>query len=361
MTPTVLSAQSEKSPPGRRNRPPSEVVPPEGLSCLETPDVTRQILPSTLSGVVVLSRTLPVAVNTSPAAVEHSPSFEHAKVMRSKILARLQAEEEEELAMMLAKCGEPFLLHCSSCGFQHLAERRCGRKWCPVCVRKIATQRSLKYERAAALCKWPLFLTLTRANIGELARDDIADLMKRFTKFRRQVFWKKNVVGGVACCEITNTGKGWHPHLHCLLDCQWLAIKTPYPHSSLSRDRKKKLYQRAAQELMENWSKCIGQLLSSVYVKRTTGADIAKEVCKYAVKGSDLVESPDPIGPAIWAMTGTKLVRTFGSFFGKNLLLPEEKKLPLPCPACDAKNAWVTEEQVRAYSRQAFDSRRGKR
>lgn len=359
--PDVLSAQCAKSQRGALHGTPSGPEVQPALSCLETPDVTSQILPSTLSGVVVFARTPPVAVNTSPAQVEHSPSFDAAKVMRGKILTRLQDENEDQLAEWLAKCGEPFLLHCSSCGFQHIAEKRCGRKWCPVCVRKIATQRSLKYERAAALCAWPLFVTLTRANLGTLAREDIADLMKRFTKFRRQVFWKNNVKGGVACCEITNTGKGWHPHLHALIDCKWLAIETPYPHTSLSRDRKKKLFQRAAAELERNWSKCLGQLVSSVKVKRASDAEIAKEVCKYSVKGSDLVDSPDPIGPAIWAITGTRLVRPFGSFFGKALLLPEEKKLPLPCPACAAKNSWVTDEQVKAYSRQAFDSRRGKR
>lgn len=215
--------------------------------------------------------------------------------------------------------------------------------------------------RAAELCQWPMFVTLTRANLGELHSADIRDLRRAFGKFRRLKFWAANVKGGVACIEITNTGKGWHPHLHCLLDCEWLAIDTPRPKKYHSRDAKKKLCQRAAAELERTWSKCIGQLVSSVKVKRTSGPDIIQEVCKYAVKGSDLVDSPDPIGPAIWAMKSTRLVTSFGSFFGKNLVTAEEKKPPLPCPSCAAKNSWVTDAEVQAYSRQAFDARRGKR
>lgn len=222
-----------------------------------------------------------------------------------------------------------------------------------MCVRKIATLRSLKYERAAASCQWPLFVTLTRANLGELTTEDIRDLRRRFGKFRRQHFWAKNVVGGVACIEITNTGQGWHPHLHCLLDCRWLAIETPEPKKYQSRDKKKQLCQAAAQELERNWSKCIGQLVSSVKAKRTSGEDIVKEVCKYSVKGSDLVDSPDPIGPAIHAMKSTRLVTTFGSFYGKHLVTAAERKAPLACPHCKSKNAWVTDQEVAAAARGA--------
>lgn len=294
-----------------------------------------------------------MAENDTPERVAISPHHEEARSLRLKIQKRLEEEGEDELAAAIRKCGEQFLLHCAGCGFQHVAEKRCSQKWCPVCVRKIATQRSLRYERAAELCQWPLFVTLTRANIGELHAGDIRHLRQSFGRLRRMKFWAANVVGGVACIEITNTGRGWHPHLHCLLDCSWLAIKTPRPRQQDSRDRKKELFQRAAVELERAWSKCIGQLLSSVKAKRTSGADIVREVCKYAVKGSDLVESPDPIGPAIHAMRSTRLVTSFGSFFGKKLVTAEEKKPPLPCPRCQEVGQWVTETELAGHFRHA--------
>lgn len=342
-------AQSAKSPLGERNG--ETVVQPSRRqpSCLETPVVTQQTERRDIAGLKRNRREPVVAENSHPDRVEVSESLEAARVLRSRLYDRLNDEGEDELAAAIGRCGEQFLLHCSNCGFQHCAEKRCSQKWCPVCVRKIATQRSLRYERAAASCQWPMFLTLTRANLGALSANDIRDLRRRFGKFRRQTFWASNVVGGVACIEITNTGKGWHPHLHCLLDCEWLAIETPKPKQWHSRAAKAKLFQRAAAELERNWSACLGQLVSSVKVKRTSGADIVREVCKYAVKGSDLIESPDPIGPALWAMKSTRLVTSFGSFYGKRLVTADEKKPPLPCPHCAEKNAWVTDDQAKRF------------
>jgi len=293
--------------------------------------------------------------------VPQTTAFEEARRQRDRLKTRLLEEHEFELASSLEHCGEQIRLHCNRCGFEHIAEKRCSQKWCPVCVRKIATLRSLRYSRAAETCQWPLFVTLTRANTADLDFLQIRQLRRDFGKFRRLRFWSENVVGGVACIEVTNTGKGWHPHLHCLLDCEWLAIKTPKPKAYHSRQRKKDLQQNAAIELERTWSKCIGQLMSSVKVKRTTGVEIVKEVCKYAVKGSDLVESAQPIGNAIRAMQGTRLVTSFGSFYGKALVTAEEKKRPLVCPHCQNKNCWVTEEEMDTWSRHAEDKKRGRR
>lgn len=335
---------------GKEACPRSEAAP----SCLETPGVTSHRNPPRRRAGKPASPEPPVARNDHPERLEWSAQYESAKACRARILTRLQDEDQHELAASLAKCGEQLLLHCSHCGHQHVSERRCGQKWCPVCVRKIAALRSLKYERAAATCQWPLFLTLTRTNIGDLSPTNIRELRRAFGRFRRQLFWSKNVTGGVACIEITNIGRGWHPHLHCLLDCRWLSIDTPEPKACYSRAMKKNLCQRAAEELQQNWSKQIGQLMSNVHIKRTTGAEIVKEVCKYAVKGSDLVDSPDPIGPAIWAMKSTRLVTTFGSFYGKRLVTAEEKKRVIPCPSCQHKGTWVTDEQLQFLKRRRW-------
>lgn len=292
-----------------------------------------------------------VAKNTKPAVVEQSDSFMAARETRARLVKRLWEENEHDLATSLGKCGEQFLLHCSGCGHQHVAEKRCSLKWCPVCVRKLATQRSLRYSRAAAECAWPLFVTLTRANTTDLDPLQIREMRRAFGRLRRLKFWSQNVVGGVACIEVTNTGRGWHPHLHCLLDCEWLAIETPRPKPYHSRAVKKRLFQAAAIELERAWSTCLGQLMSSVCAKRTSGADIVQEVCKYAVKGSDLLDSPDPIGSAIRAMTSTRLVTSFGSFYGKRLLTAADKKPPLPCPACHESGLWVTDMEVQSVMR----------
>lgn len=278
--------------------------------------------------------------------------------MRQRIHARLIDEDEDDLAAKLEKCGRQLLLHCAACGHQHLAEQRCSLKWCPVCARKIVTQRSLRFERAAELMRWPLLVTLTRSNIGDISPTNIRHLRRCFGKLRQQKLWKKNVKGGVAGIELTNKGKGWHPHLHALVDCEWLAWKTPKPRPQDSRDRKAKLYQRAGAELERAWSKLIGQLMSSIDVRRKSGSDALHEATKYAVKGSDLVDSPDPIGPAIRALSSCRLTTSFGSLYGKALISAAEAKPPCPCPHCHATNMWITDQELRASPSAAMMGRR---
>lgn len=270
-------------------------------------------------------------------------------------------EEEDYLAGKLEKCGRQLLLHCTSCGHQHLSEQRCSLKWCPVCVRKITTQRALRFERAAGLMQWPLLVTLTRSNIGDISPMNIRELRRAFTKLRHQKLWTTRVKGGIAGIELTNKGRGWHPHLHSLVDCEWLAWRTPKPRSQDSRERKAKLYARAGAELEQAWSKLVGQIMSSVDARRKSGTDALHEATKYAVKGSDLVDAPDPIGPAIRALTSCRLTTSFGSLYGKKLVTAEEEKQPVPCPHCGSSGAWATDEQVQAFSRQAFNARRGKK
>lgn len=361
MSETALPAQSAKSPPGGRNRPPSADRPERSSSCLETPVVTSHFSPSTDAGVLGFAPRPLVAENDHPDRLEPSESFEHARVLRKRIMERLEAEDEDELAAKLAKCGAQLLLHCSACGHQHIAEQRCSLKWCPVCARKIVTQRSLKFERAASFMKWPLLVTLTRSNVGDISPANIRNLKKAFTKLRTHKLWKAHVKGGIAGIEMTNKGRGWHPHLHTFIDCEWLAWRTPKPRSQDSRARKAKLYQRAGAELEAAWSKLIGQFASSIDVRRKSANDALHEATKYAVKGSDLADSPDAIGPAIRALSSCRLTTSFGSLYGKKLITAEETKPPVPCPHCKAKHSWVTDEQVQAFSRQAFNSRRGKR
>lgn len=267
---------------------------------------------------------------------------------RARVLERLEEEGEDEFARKLGNCGEPIKLHCTSCGHIHSAERRCSLKWCPVCQRKRAAQRSLRYERGAVEMQWPMHVTLTRSNVSDLDRTDISSLKKAFKQLRRQAIWKHNVKGGLVSLELTNTGKGWHPHLHVLADCEWLAIDTPRPKKYHSRATKKLLFQQAAEELQQAWSACIGQLISSVKIRRCDGATAVREVLKYSVKGSDLADSPDPIGPAIRAITDGRLCTPFGSMYGKRLITAAEAKPPCPCPSCTKTGTWMIDAAVQA-------------
>lgn len=290
-------------------------------SCLETPVITSHFSPEAKSG-----------GNTGRKLGEHSEAHDRARALRKQLLERLEAEEADDLVTNFRKCGDPFELTCTSCGELHTCERRCSKKWCPVCVRRLATKRSMKFRAAVAAMKWPLFVTLTMRNVDDLSQDAVRKLRRAFGKLRNRKLWKAHVKGGAASIEVTNIGNGWHPHLHAILDCEWLAWKTPKPKATDSRARKLQLCEKAAQELERVWSRCLNQTTASVKVKRTNEVDVVQEVLKYSVKGSDLVESPDPVAPIIRCLEATRLVTTFGTLFGKKLIqAPEEERAPLMC------------------------------
>lgn len=309
-------------------------------SCFKTPVITSHFSKEGKSG-----------ETTGRKLGERSESWEKARELRERLLARLDQEGADDLTANFRKCGETFGLTCMSCGEIHDCERRCSKKWCPMCVRKLATKRAEKFRAAVAAMKWPLFVTLTMKNVDDLSFDAVRKLRRAFGKLRQRKLWKAHVLGGAASIEVTNIGNGWHPHLHAILDCEWLAWKTPKPKASDSRDRKMKLCEKAGAELERVWSKCLGQASSSVAVKRTCGEDVVQEVMKYSVKGSDLVDSPDNVAPLIRCLEATRLVTTFGSLFGKKLLRADDSERPPLMCKCGASGMFLPEELVARLAR----------
>jgi hypothetical protein len=165
--------------------------------------------------------------------------------------------------------------------------------------------------------RWPLFVTLTMRNESDLSSGAIRKLRRAFGKLRHRKLWKSCTLGGIAAVEVTNIGNGWHPHLHAVIDCRWLAWKTPAPLSRDTLEEKKAKFQAAAVELEAVWSKCLGQLTSSVKVKRASRDTIAKEVTKYTVKNEDLVLCEGSAGELIYALDKSRMMTTFGTAHGQ--------------------------------------------
>lgn len=134
---------------------------------------------------------------------------------------------------------------------------------------------------------------------------------------RHRALWKKRVKGGVATVEITNIGNGWHPHMHAVIDCSWLADVTPPWRPAEGRESLLRKCKAAAIEVEVAWSKCLGQPTSSIKIKRAHRDTIAKEVLKYTIKTSDLLASVEPIGDMIRALEKCRLMTTFGSAHGQ--------------------------------------------
>jgi hypothetical protein len=230
---------------------------------------------------------------------------------------RLKAEGETELLAKISICQQPLEMLCVDCGTKKTMAKSCKRKWCPCCKRRLAAQRSAELGYIVERFRWPLFVTLTMKNAFDLSSGEIRKMRRAFGKLRNRKLWKTRVKGGIACVEVTNIGNGWHPHLHCVLDCAWLAWKTPAPQKGDSKEELKAKFQAAAVELETAWAKLLGQTSASVKVKRCSSSTIAKEVVKYTVKDEDLIESEEPIGELIRALESCRLMTTFGQAHGK--------------------------------------------
>lgn len=158
---------------------------------------------------------------------------------------------------------------------------------------------------------------------------------------------RDKVDGGLATVEVTNKGKGWHPHLHILMDCEWLAIDVPKPRPKDSRQVIAEKCRAAHYELSRKWAKQLGQEEAVTWIKRCNLATISSELLKYALKGSDLADSPDPIAPMLYALAKSRMVSAFGSWHG--VPAPIEEKPVVICEDCDARGAWIPEQVWSIY------------
>ena len=269
-----------------------------------------------------------------------------AAQLREQLRTRLEEEGEEDLAEKLSRCGEEIGLTCTHCGEEHAVLTKCKRKWCPACVRFIAGRRAARVRGAVEEMQWPLFLTLTQPNSTD--PEAVRTLRQSFGKLRHRKLWTSRTKGGVASIEVTNTGNGWHPHLHAVIDCEWLAHKTPPPIWNRGSEHVRERCKGAQEELTTVWRKIIKSDKAIVWVKRCNRETITQEVVKYSVKGSDLLDSPDPIGPMIRILERTRLITTFGTFFGRGREFDAKAKEASPgCEQCGEIGSMIPTEVVR--------------
>lgn len=173
---------------------------------------------------------------------------------------------------------------------------------------------------------------------------------------RRRKLIEKRITGGIATIEITNQGNGWHPHLHVLADCKWLALHVPEPRFQDSEDVKRQKYDHARLELSALWSAVIKQDFAIVSALRKEPGEALAYTLKYAVKGSDLIHSPDPIAPLLRMLNKSRLVSAFGDLHGMEPKLIDDEKRKCACGKCGAEGSmmpdWVVDRmRVDAYDR----------
>jgi hypothetical protein len=143
----------------------------------------------------------------------------------------------------------------------------------------------------------PKFLTLTVQHNEEPLFDQVKFLYDSFKQLRKRKFMKDKIRGGVWFFQIHKSKYDnlWHPHLHCVLDCDFIPRK----------------------KLSELWQKCT--LTSCVIdiraVKRPE--KIAEYVARYAARPGTLASlDPEDQMELVWSMHGKRLVGKWGSASG---------------------------------------------
>lgn len=217
-------------------------------------------------------------------------------IHKNSVSAKLRTIGWHHEADKLELCHTEFTVaQCTGCKDARAFPNRCDQFYCPEC------QPRLSHDREKAVKWWtqtiaqPKHVVLTVRNIPDFTKGHVREFKKWFTRLRRMKF-ARNWRGGFYSLEVTNEGKGWHLHLHALVDAHWID----------------------QQQLSDAWNKANGGAGFIVKVKDARGTDYLRELTKYAVKGSELAAwNPETIKTFITAMRGTRTFGVFGSLYGK--------------------------------------------
>ena len=212
------------------------------------------------------------------------------------VAAKLHEAGLHEEASKLDTCHSTFTVAtCLRCGKQQRFPNRCDLFFCPMCQPRLAHLRAESVGWWCDTISQPKHVVLTLTNTETLEREHIDFLHASLRRLRNRKFtasWR----GGLGSIEVTNEGRGWHLHLHLLVDARWID----------------------AGQLACEWDSCTRGRGHIVKVRDCRKADYLREVVKYAVKGSQLASwSPADVAAFVKALDGKRTFFVFGSLYGK--------------------------------------------
>lgn len=170
------------------------------------------------------------------------------------------------------------------------------------------------------------YLVLSERNSSNLA-DGVASLWAAWTSLRRSVHWKRKVKGSIAVLEVTynRDSQTWHPHLNVLMEGDYFPfeqLNRLWIHATAGNGRTS--YIRAADE--------------------QTVFELIKYTLKVAERSEEesgvsslrlIVDRPAAIDEFLSALYGSRLIRTYGTFYGLNVA--DEDEPEEECPDCGSK------------------------
>lgn len=234
----------------------------------------------------------------------------------STIVAKLRASGHSDMADQLDECGtRETVMVCTGCRKPTRYYNRCDLRHCPRCVPRLTRERKEEIGWWADQITQPKHVVLTMRNKERLTKEMVMEFKAAFTKLRRRRFTTEHTTrealefeqcgsdgmvhsyawkGGCYTLEITNEGRGWHLHLHALVDCRFIDMRT----------------------LSVEWGRLVGQDSAVVKVKDCRKEDYLKEVSKYVVSGAELAGwCGDDVADFIAAFGGARTFGTFGTLY----------------------------------------------
>jgi hypothetical protein len=212
------------------------------------------------------------------------------------VVSKLLSISRFDLAIALQDCHtRTSYALCNGCRRVTSFMNRCERHYCPECQPRLSRDRRQSVEWWAKEIGEPKHVVLTIRNMPVLTKAAVKTFKACFVRLRRSAFaraWR----GGFYRLEVTNESKGWHLHLHALIDCGWINQR----------------------HLADSWAKIVGQEIAIVHVRDVHSRQYLAEVTKYTVKGSQLAGwTPAEIAQFIDAFDGVRSFGVFGSLYGK--------------------------------------------
>jgi len=231
-----------------------------------------------------------------PGITSQSSLWANGVPAKDTIVSKLESIGREDLAAPLRECATRWTVHeCTQCGKHYCHSNHCDRRYCPVCQPRLARKRRAELEWWCARLPHAKHVVLTVRNSETISAERIRWLKACFGRLRRRKL-AKAWQGGVYSIEVTNEGRGWHIHLHALLEAPWID-----PH-----------------DLAREWAQIVGQDFAIVAVRGGSGKKYVSEVLKYAAKGSEVASwSPEDIAAFADAIQSVRLFGVFGSAYGK--------------------------------------------
>ena len=172
-------------------------------------------------------------------------------------------------------------------------------------------------------------MTLTQKN-RESLEGCVGDLREAWKKLRRREPYKEIWQGGLYAVEAVNKGRGWHVHLHVLVEGGYVSQRL------LARD----------------WQELTGDYI--VDIREVDAIYGLRYTLKYLKKAPTVSGHEDEYNEVL---KGTRLVQAWGSWYGEVRAKEKDEAPKLICAVC-GHSAWIVILQKVEIPLEEFRGRR---